>query len=105
VGLRKEGPARIAYCVFRVAYTTSGSSFSANLSGKHVCKTLLFAIASDGLGLTMRDMKPASCVATAILLASMAGVCVLGQTPEVDNIRAHAEKGETEAQNTLGLAY
>ena len=28
-----------------------------------------------------------------------------GQTPEVDEIRAHADKGEAEAQNTLGLAY
>ena len=26
------------------------------------------------------------------------------QTPEVDQIRAHAEKGEAEAQNTMGLA-
>src|SRR5438105_865288 len=29
----------------------------------------------------------------------------LAQTPESNEIRAHADKGEAEAQNTMGLAY
>src|SRR5262245_57484853 len=46
-------------------------------------------------------MKPLWRIVTLLVCATTA----LAQTPAVDNIRAHAEKGEVEAQNTLGLAY
>src|SRR5439155_542452 len=38
------------------------------------------------------------------LVAGLTCACQ-AQRPEVDEIRAHAEKGEAEAQNTIGLAY
>src|SRR5437773_11221883 len=42
----------------------------------------------------------------AVVCALLISLAAAGraQTPEVDQIRAHAEKGEAEAQNTMGLA-
>src|SRR3954452_13077717 len=41
----------------------------------------------------------------AIMLVCAFSQWASGQNAEVENIRAHAEKGEADAQNTLGLAY